>query len=63
MEKCSKLDRVHYRAIDPGHEPRANPEGPERLIKWLRSMLVKTSVGIISSKPAFLTALQTCPML
>ena len=64
MEKCSKLDRVRYRAVDPGREPRADLEGPGgRLRKWLRSMVAKRLEEIISPRPTLLTALQTCPVL
>jgi hypothetical protein len=63
-EKCFKLDRVCDRAIDPGREPRADLEGPGgRLRKWSQSMVVKRLEEIISPRPAFLTALQTCPVL
>ena len=59
-KKGTKLDRVCYGVIDPGSDPRAGSEGPGgRLRKLLRSKVVKTSVGIISPQPAFLTALQT----
>jgi hypothetical protein len=64
MEKCSKLDRVHYGAIDLGHESRADLEGPgESERKWSCSKALKTSKGRILPRPTYLMALQTCPVL
>jgi hypothetical protein len=63
MKNCSMLDRVRYEAECPGFAPEGGSEGPVKLVKLLRSKLVKTTLDNNCPRPACLAELQTCPVL